>query len=66
MGPTELRILLIVGNLFALRNPYATIAGHKYLLFDIGFAIGAAALAIIFAQAAIRHTVELYRQEPLP
>jgi phosphatidylglycerophosphate synthase len=65
LGPTELRILLIVGNLFALRNPYSKIFGHKFLLFDVGFGIGAAALAIIFAQAAIRHTAELYRQEPL-
>jgi archaetidylinositol phosphate synthase len=65
-GPTELRILLIVGNLFALRNPFATILGHKFLLFDVGFAIGSAAMAIIFVQAAVKHTVELYRQEPLP
>src|SRR5215472_15130063 len=48
LGPTELRILLITGNLFALRNPYATIAGNKFLLFDVGFGIGAVALAIIF------------------
>jgi phosphatidylglycerophosphate synthase len=65
-GPTELRILLIVGNLFALRNPVALIAGHSFLLFDVGFSIGAAALAIIFVQAAVTHTAELYRQEPLP
>jgi archaetidylinositol phosphate synthase len=64
-GPTELRILLIVGNLFALRNPIAMIAGRPFLLFDVGFAIGAAALAIIFVQAAVTHTTELYRQEPL-
>src|SRR5438874_2286684 len=32
-GPTELRILLIIGNLVALRRPYATIAGHQFLLF---------------------------------
>jgi archaetidylinositol phosphate synthase len=65
-GPTELRILLIVGNLFALRSPVAIIAGRSFLLFDLGFAIGAAALAIIFIQAAVCHTTELYRQEPLP
>jgi archaetidylinositol phosphate synthase len=65
-GPTELRVLLIVGNLFALKNPVAVIAGHPFLLFDVGFAIGAAALAIIFVQAAVTHTMELYRQEPLP
>src|SRR6185437_7420657 len=50
-GPTELRILLIIGNLFALRRADAVIAGHSYLLFDIGFAIGACALAIILVQA---------------
>ena len=62
-GPTELRILLIVGNLFALRRPDATIAGHNFLLFDIGFSIGTAALALILVYATIRHTVSLYRQE---
>src|ERR1019366_3622376 len=28
-GPTEIRILLIIGNLALLRNPYATLLGHK-------------------------------------
>jgi archaetidylinositol phosphate synthase len=64
-GPTELRILLIVGNLFAYRNPFAVIAGQKFLLFDIGFVIGTAAMAVIFIQAAAKHTLALYRQEPL-
>jgi hypothetical protein len=62
-GPTELRILLIVGNLFALRRPYATIAGRDFLLFDIGFSIGTVALALILVYATIRHTVSLYREE---
>jgi len=62
-GPTELRILLIVGNLFALRRPYATIAGHDFLLFDIGFTVGTVALALILVHATIRHTVSLYREE---
>jgi archaetidylinositol phosphate synthase len=62
-GPTELRILLIVGNLFALRRADAVIAGHSYLLFDIGFAIGACALAIILVQASVKHTRELYLDE---
>ena len=62
-GPTELRILLCIGNLFALRNPHAVIAGHGFLLFDIGFAIGAAALVIILIQATVKHTTMLYREE---
>ena len=40
LGPTELRILLSIGNLFALWSPHAIIAGREFLLFDVGFAIG--------------------------
>jgi archaetidylinositol phosphate synthase len=65
-GPTEIRILLIIGNLAILRNPYATLLGNKILLFDVG---GVIASIIMFAMAilvTLRHTAELYRQEPLP
>jgi archaetidylinositol phosphate synthase len=65
-GPTELRILLILGNLAALRNPYSVILGHKFLLFDIGGAIGAASMFLLAIVITIRHTAELYQQEPLP
>src|SRR5262249_15625630 len=65
-GPTELRILLIVGNLFALRRPTALIGSSEYLLFDIGFGIGAVALAIILLQAMIAHTRQLYKEETRP
>jgi archaetidylinositol phosphate synthase len=64
-GPTEIRILLIIGNLALLRSPYATVMGHRLLLFDVG---GTIAASIMFAMAiaiAVRHTTELYRQEPL-
>ena len=62
-GPTELRILLAIGNLFAWRNPQAHLGPYTFLLFDAGFAIGAAAIALILIQATIRHTRELYREE---
>jgi phosphatidylglycerophosphate synthase len=65
-GPTEIRILLVIGTLALLRSPYSTIFGHKLLLFDVG---GTIAAAIMFGTAvlvAIRHTAQLYRQEPLP
>jgi archaetidylinositol phosphate synthase len=64
-GPTEIRILLAIGNLALLRSPYATILGHKMLLFDLG---GAIATICMFATAivlTIRHTTQLYREEPL-
>jgi phosphatidylglycerophosphate synthase len=65
-GPTEIRILLIAGTLELLRSPYATVFGHRVLLFDLG---GAVAAIVMFGMAivvAVRHTRELYRQEPLP
>ena len=34
-GPTEIRILLAMGCLAALRSPYATVFGHRMLLFDL-------------------------------
>ena len=62
-GPTELRILLIVGNLFALHSPMAKVAGRTFLLFDVGFVIGTVALTVILLQAVVKHTVQLYREE---
>jgi len=64
-GPTEIRILLIIGNLALLRSPYATLLGHRLLLFDIGGAIAAAVMLAMAIAVAVRHTMQLYRQEPL-
>jgi len=62
-GPTELRILLSIGNIAAIWRPHALIAGADYLLFDIGFGIGTVALALILVQATVKHTVQLYKEE---
>jgi phosphatidylglycerophosphate synthase len=65
-GPTEIRVLLVLGNVAALRNPYSTIFGHKLLLFDLGGAIAALAMGAMALAVTMRHTAQLYRQEPLP
>ena len=65
-GPTEIRALLIIGNLALLRNPYATIFGYKLLLFDLGGVIASVSMFAMAFLVALRHTAELYRQEPLP
>jgi phosphatidylglycerophosphate synthase len=65
-GPTEIRLLLIAGNLALLRSPYATVFGHKLLLFDLGGAIAAACMAAMAIFVTARHTAQLYREEPLP
>jgi archaetidylinositol phosphate synthase len=64
-GPTEIRILLAMGCLAALRNPYATVFGHKLLLFDLGGAIGTLGMAGMALAVTVRHTAQLYRMEPL-
>jgi phosphatidylglycerophosphate synthase len=65
-GPTEIRILLIAGNLALLRSPYATLFGHRMLLFDVGGTIAAVCMFAMAVVVTIRHTAQLYRQEPLP
>jgi hypothetical protein len=40
--------------------------GHKILLFDLGGAIAAVSMFAMAIVVTIRHTAELYRQEPLP
>jgi len=65
-GPTEIRLLLIAGNLALLRNPYVALFGHRMLLFDLGGTIAAASMLAMAVGVTVRHTAELYRQEPLP
>ncbi len=64
-GPTEIRILLVIGNLALLRNPYANLFGCKILLFDLGGSISVLAMFAMAIHVTLRHTAQLYRQEPL-
>lgn len=65
-GPTEIRILLVIGNIELLRTPYSTVLGHRWLLFDIGGVIATAGMFAMAMAVAARHTAQLYRAEPLP
>lgn len=65
-GPTEIRLLLILGNLALLRSPYSNVLGHRLLLFDLGGTIAAGCMFLMAITAAVRHTAVLYKQEPLP
>ena len=65
-GPTELRILLAIGNIaLYVRGPFANLGGSRFLLFDVGGVIGAAALTLVLVISVIRHTRALYRLETL-
>jgi phosphatidylglycerophosphate synthase len=62
-GPTELRILLAIGNVKLFLDPWATIAGHRFLLFDVGGVIAIAGMLIMCIVSAVRHTHQLYCEE---
>jgi archaetidylinositol phosphate synthase len=64
-GPTEIRILLVVGNLALLRSPYSTVFGHRMLLFDLGGTIAAVCMFATAIFLTVRHTAQLHREEPL-
>jgi len=64
-GPTEIRVLMIVGTLALLRSPYSVIFGHRWLLFDVGGVVAAVGMVAMAVMLTVRHTAELYREEPL-
>jgi archaetidylinositol phosphate synthase len=65
-GTTELRLLLIAGNLALLRSPYSVLFGHRFFLFDIGGLIASICMFATAVTVTLRHTLQLYREEPLP
>jgi phosphatidylglycerophosphate synthase len=65
-GPTEIRLLLIAGNLALLRSPYSILLGHRFLLFDLGGIIASICMFVTAIALTLRHTAQLYREEPLP
>jgi archaetidylinositol phosphate synthase len=60
-GPTELRVLLVAGNLAALR--WTWVIHGRYRLFDIGGAIGLAVMLLMLVVVSLKNTVRLYREE---
>lgn len=60
-GPTELRLLLAVGNLALLRWP--VVLHHQYRLFDIGGAIGLAGMTLMVIFFTIKNGYRLYCEE---
>ena len=60
-GPTELRVLLAVGNLASLR--WVWVMHGRYRIFDIGGAIGLAGMVLMLVVVCVKNTVRLYREE---
>jgi len=62
-GPTELRILLAVGNLAIFWKSRVHLLGGDYRLFDVGGMIGLACMAAIVVFFTLQNTLRLYREE---
>jgi archaetidylinositol phosphate synthase len=62
-GPTEIRILLAVGNIIVRTHPYIGFAGRHFLSFDFGGAVAIAGMTVMVLCAAVRQTVVLYKEE---
>jgi archaetidylinositol phosphate synthase len=65
-SPTELRILLAIGNIVLFYCPMVQLAGSTYRLYDVGGAAGVTGLTLILITSVVRHTAQLYRAERLP
>src|SRR5690349_8122779 len=64
LGPTEIRIALAIGNL-ALYFRGDHVLGGRYLLFDVGGIVGIVGMSAMLIISAVRHAMQLYREERL-
>jgi hypothetical protein len=62
-GPTELRLLLAVGNLALFWKPCVYFLGEQYRLFDVGGTIGLAGMTSILVFFTVQNSARLYREE---
>jgi hypothetical protein len=62
-GPTELRILLAIGNIALFFRPIVHIFGKAYRLFDVGGLIGLIGMGLMLIVWTIQNTRKLYQEE---
>jgi len=62
-SPTEIRVLLIVGNMFAVTRPMMHVFGRPFKFFDFGCAVAAVCMFITLIISAIRNIRYLYNVE---
>lgn len=66
LGPTELRLLLVAGNMaLFLRGPMAHVFGRTYRLFDVGGAIGLVGMGLMLLVWTAMNTRRLYKEEKI-
>jgi phosphatidylglycerophosphate synthase len=64
-SPTEMRILLAIGNLVVFFRPTTRVLGSEYLLYDVAGVVAIVLIAAITVSSAVRNTITLYRAEAL-
>jgi phosphatidylglycerophosphate synthase len=67
-GPTELRLVLMIGAIRVMHSPWVDPLGNgtTMRLFDIGGVIAAVGLVAAFVASSIRNARALYLAEPIP
>ena len=66
-GPTELRILLVIGTIALFRDPHVDLGAlGRPRLFDFGGVIAIAGMVVALAVNIVRNAAELARLEPRP
>jgi archaetidylinositol phosphate synthase len=65
-GPTELRVLLAIGNLALFSKPMAHIFGQAFRLFDVGGVVGMVGMAATLVAFTLKNTIRLYGEDPYP
>jgi archaetidylinositol phosphate synthase len=66
VGPTELRLILIAGALYAARHRAVSSPWGQVLLFNAGGVIALIGFAIVFVISSVQQTRALYLAEPKP
>ena len=66
LGPSELRVIVAIGNVVLLTRKTVHLWGHTYLLCDVSAVVGIAAFLTIAIVSSIQHTIRLYKEERLP
>jgi phosphatidylglycerophosphate synthase len=65
LSPTEIRIIMIIGNTYVFFRPDVTLMRRDYHIFDLGALAGIAGMLAMLIYTTIKNTVRLYREEKL-
>jgi phosphatidylglycerophosphate synthase len=62
-SPTEMRILLAVGNAYAFYHPVVHFLGSERRFFDVAGTVASISMGVVLVASTIRNTALLYRAE---